>query len=214
MQSPKLTTVVVTGEVQVNHALREIGLTRGIVRDVVDAAVGARADALAVDPNGTPGLLSYIHGVRAIRLKLLPISGWRESRSGNVESTVNDKLGVQICFQNVDRACSDDPPQAISGKGSASRDLVQRGLFDTVADLETETGKIGRLPTVWMICVSADDNSVCAEVSCPNAFDGNQFDGFARRLFVINETIEPKLAKRIDSEKDSDIEFDIQVSKK
>ena len=70
---------------------------------------------------------AYINGVRAIRMDLLPL-GWRLSRTGNVEATVNDKLGIQICFQNVDIACTEQNPQAISGKGAGSRKLIQNGV--------------------------------------------------------------------------------------
>jgi hypothetical protein len=205
--------IVVTAPWQVDQALREIGLTRGIVRAVAIAAAGARADALAVDPNGTPGQLSYIHGVRTIRLMLLPFQ-WEVARNGNVESTVNHKLGVQLFFQNVHRACGDSDPEAISNKGSASRNLVKSGqgsLFGTPSD--TRADQIGQSPTVWIICVSADENSVRAEVSCPEVFEGDQFDGFVRRLIVVDESFDPKPTSRRDSDDDDGL-LDVAVTKK
>lgn len=205
--------VVVTTPWQVDQALRAIGLTRDIVRAVAIAAAGARADALAVDPSGTPGILSYIHGVRTVRLKLLPIEGWRESREGNVEATVNDAMGIQLLFQNVDRACGDNDPQAISGKGSASRHLIRSGQIDMFDAVDPKADQTGRRPTVWLICVSTDDDAVRAEVSCPDVFEGNQFEGFVRRLFVMDESIEPKPTPRRDSDDDDGL-IDIPVSKK
>jgi hypothetical protein len=88
-----------------------------IVTSIARKAAAAKAEALEIDPSSTPGTLAYINGVRAIRMDLLPL-GWRLSRTGNVEATVNDKLGIQICFQNVDIACTEQNPQAISGKGA------------------------------------------------------------------------------------------------
>lgn len=204
--------VMVTAPWQVDQMLREIGLTRAIVREIALAAAGARADALAVDPSGTPGMLSYIHGVRTTRLQLVP-SGWKVSREGHVESTVNHKLGVQLCFQNVDRACGDREPQAISSKGSSSRELVKSGQMDLFDAREKSAGQFGRVPTVWLICVSTDNESIRAEVSCPKIFEGDQFEGFVRRLFVVDESIAPKPTRRDDSD-DGDLDLDVPISKK
>lgn len=212
MSSANPLPVIVRVPRQVDQALRAIGLTREIVRSVALAAAGGRADSLAVDPSGAPGILSYIMGVRTTRLKLLP-DGWKESREGHVESTVNHKLSVQICFQNVDQACTDEDPQAISSKGSASRRLVKSGQMDFWGTPDSNTNQVGRVPTVWLICVSVNGESVHAEVSCPKIFEGDQFEGFVRRLFVVDESFEPKPTRR-DDDDDGEIQLDIPVSKK
>ena len=204
---------VVSDATEVKRGLRSIGLTPEIVREIAISAVSARAESLAVDPIGAPGLLSYIHGVRAMRLQLLPL-GWREDRSGNVEATVNHELGVQLFFQNVDRACAAVDPNAISGKGSAARNLVNSGQQDlfaskvTVAVLPT-----GKPPVVWLVCVSTNEatQTICAEVSCPKAFDGSQFEGFSKRYFVMSETLEPSFKRRGD---DGGMDIDVVVKKK
>lgn len=212
MAKPEELPVVVTVARQVDPMLREIGLTREIVREIALAAAGARADALAVDPRGTPGTLSYIYGVRMTRLKLVPLS-WKVSRQGQIESTINHKLGVQLCFQNVDRACSDRDPQAISPRGSSSRELIRCGQMDLFDTGEKNVEQLGQVPTVWLICVSVNNDLIRAEVSCPKVFEGSQFEGFSRRLFVVDESIEPKPTRRTDSD-DGDLELDIPVSKK
>ncbi len=205
---------VVRAEWQVDQGLRAIGLTREIVRQIAYAAAGARADAMEVDPSCAPGMLSYIFGVRHIRLLLKPL-GWRISRVGNVESTVNDAIGVQLCFQNVDIACGADDPEAISGKGAAARQLVKSGqgeLFPVAP--RKPIAAIGSTPTVWVLCVSADEYSVRAEVSCPEAFEGNQFDGFVHRLCVIDDTFEPQPTDRRQPDDLDGFDFDIAVTKK
>src|SRR5579859_3173222 len=118
MSSSKPLPVIAKATWEVDQALRELGLTRDIVREIAVAAAGGRAEALAVDPCSTAGTLSYIYGVRTTRLKLLPL-GWKEAREGNVEATVNHELGIQLVFQNVHHACGENDPEAISGKGSA-----------------------------------------------------------------------------------------------
>ena len=170
--------VVITVPWQVDQMLRGLGLTREIVREIALAAGGARADALAVDPSGTPGMLSYIYGVRMKRLKLLP-QKWEVSRQGHVESTVNHKLGVQLCFQNVDRACGDVEPQAVSAKGSSSRELIKSGQMDLFDTGEKNADQLGRAPTVWLMCVSADNDSwiLAAIVMPPKVFEGSDSRG-------------------------------------
>jgi hypothetical protein len=166
-------------------------LTVDIVTSIARKAAAAKAEALEIDPSSTPGTLAYISGVRAIRIDLLPL-GWRLSRTGNVEATVNDRLGIQICLQNVDVACTEQNPQAISGKGAGSRKLIRSGqaeLFDRNAADAVDA--IGSTPTVWVVCVSTDSKRLRAEVSCPEAFEGNQFDGFSKRIWVVDEDLEP-----------------------
>ncbi|HMH29080.1 MAG TPA: hypothetical protein VK580_10870 [Steroidobacteraceae bacterium] len=213
MADSKPKPVMVNIAWQVDQMLREIGLTRDIVRSIAVAAASGRADALAVDPSGTPGTLSYIYGVRKTRLLLIPL-GWQVSRHGHIESTVNHKLGIQLCFQNVDRACGDAEPQAISAKGSSARELIRSGQMDLFDTGEKSAVQHGHAPTVWLICVSADNDSIRAEVSCPKVFEGDQFDGFAPRLFCIDESTGPKPTRRDDTDDDGDLDLDIPVSKK
>lgn len=206
--------VIVSAEWQVRRELRALGLTPEIVRNVAIASAGARTDAMPIDPCSAPGTFAYIHGVRSIRRQLLP-NGWRISRVGNVESTVNDELGIQLCFQNVDRACGNKDPEAISAKGSAARRLVHDGQFELFPRGDKLVSKtFGSAPTVWMVCVSSDDDTVRAEVSCPASFEGGQFDGFVSRLFVVDESFGPQPGKENNSGDDDALDFDVPVTKK
>jgi hypothetical protein len=150
-----------------------------------------------------------------MRLALLP-TGWRIDRSSNVESIVNDKLGVQLIFQNVDRACRASDPKAISERGAGCRNLVNAGQGVLFESSGAEIVPLGTRPTVWLVCVSADDCSMCAEVSCPQSFEGSQFEGFGRRLLVVDETYDtPRSPKRDDSELDGgDDSINVVVTKK
>lgn len=210
--------VIVNDESEVKSSLHTlVGLTPEIVENVAMAVSVARTNSLAVDPCNAPGIQAYIYGVRNIRLQLLPL-GWRMSRVGNIESTVNDELGIQLCFQNVDQACRDQDPEAISEKGSGSRKLIYDGrqseLFGNVSEVARK--KYGSTPTVWVICVSVDEeNNVCAEVSCPKIFDGKQYNGFSKRIFVVDESSDPisKYNKK-SGDNDDSTDFEVRVSKK
>jgi hypothetical protein len=189
---PERKPVVVTADWQVKQELAALGLSPEIVKNVATAVASAKMDTLEIDPLSAPGTQAYIHGIRSIRLQLLP-NGWRISRAGNVESTVNDREGIQVCFQNVDSACGDRDPQAISAKGSGARKLIRDGrqmeMFENVK-ASVPTG-YGAVPTVWVVCVSTDEKRLRAEVSCPEAFEGDQFEGFSKRIFVVDEPLSP-----------------------
>lgn len=196
-------------------ALKHIGLSREAVVAVARAAAAARAEALPIDPVSAPGWFAYAHGVRHMRLRLLPSRGWRSSRTGNVESTVHDELGIQLCFQNVDSACKlNHEPHAISRKGAAARRQVAEGqgeLFD--APKSGGRNRLGCPPTVWVICVEATESSLRVEVSRPKSFQGEQFEGFHERIFVLDEEIEDLNVPAEDDTTDLD-DFDVPVSKK
>jgi hypothetical protein len=199
---------------EVDRELRALGLSRELVEEVAHRAAAARAEALPTHPVGFGGFNSYAQGTHAIRMRLLA-SGWKMRRDGNVEGTLSPDGKVLLVFQNVDRACAQRDPEAISGKGTASRKLVQAGqglLFpESLSAVEEAAGA-----TVWLLCVSADDYSVRAEVSCPKSFEGTQFDGFTTRLCVVDQTFEPgPVTGADDLDGDSgDDSFDVVISKK
>lgn len=209
--------VIISEPWTVSQELRSLGLTVEVVTHIARQAAAARAESLPeVDPCGTPGTFSYIHGVRAVRLRLIP-NGWNVSRFGNVESTVNHNLGVQLIFQNVDVACRSCDPQAISGKGAGSRKLVEYGrqgeLFERHNTQPTKL--IGVMPTVWAICVSTDEKRLRAEVSCPLVFEGVQFEGFSKRIFVVDEDFDPIMNSELPLDGDSgDDDVEVRIFKK
>lgn len=179
--------VLIRESSEVSSALTSLGISRELVERVAVEAIAARADTLPVDPLGTAGWEAYRYGVRHLRLGLRPTGKWRDSHAGNVESVVNDDHGIQLIFQNVDRAC--DPlhaPQAISGKGSESRRQVAAGQLELFTNPQTGVRMLGTAPVVWAVCVEASDTVIRAEVSCPRAFEGHQFDGFNQRIFVVD----------------------------
>jgi hypothetical protein len=208
--------VVVTAEWEVRQELRALGLSQEIIRNVATATAAAKADTLPIDPVNTPGTQAYIHGIRSIRLQLLT-EGWRMSRAGNVESTVNDDKAIQICFQNVDHACSDDDPQAISAKGSGARKLIRDGHQAEMFERTSDSALIvfGTVPTVWVVCVSTSEKRLRAEVSCPKVFEGDQFAGFIKRIFVVDESLDPTPESSQDRDDSAgSTEYEVRIAKK
>lgn len=214
--------VIVKDDLDVKHELSDLGITKEIILKIADAAATAKADTMAVEPLNAPGTNAYNKGVAAKRMSLIPL-GWRMSHNRGIEATVNDKLGIQFVFQNVDVACTERDPQAISEKGSGSRKLIyegqrQRDLFERVGGKREQI--LGVAPKVWLICVSTSGKKLRAEVSCPLLFEGNQFDGFAKRIFVVDQDYDPTPQARIHSDDDGDgdgnraDEFEVKIVKK
>jgi hypothetical protein len=214
-------TVVVSEILDAEHEVSQFDLKLSTIQKVARAASAARASALDLDVSFAPGMLSHIYGNRQLRLELLPL-GWRKGRSNNVESVINDELGIQIIFQNVDIACVIDySPQAISGKGAASRKLVQDGLqaelweipVDPPVNVDQAYSKRGVTPVVWMLCVSNDGNRLRAELSKPDKFEGDQFEDFSTRIFVLDEEngTDPDISIKPSSDDYDDAGFDIEI---
>jgi hypothetical protein len=200
---------------EVHQELQSLGLTTELVTTVARACSAAKAESLEIDPCSAPGTMAYIKGVRHIRLQLIP-QGWEVSRAGNVESTVNHERGIQLCFQNVDIACTSQDPLAISGKGAGSRKLILDGQADLFGiPAQGQPVVRGSVPTVWVLCVSIDAKKLRAEVSCPKIFEGNQFSGFSKRIFVVDEDLNPSPSdnKLPDDDIDGE-EFEVRIAKK
>jgi hypothetical protein len=219
-------TVVISEPLDAAQELSQLGLKLVVAQKVARAASAARASALELDVAFTPGMLSHIYGNRQLRLELLP-QGWRKGRFNNVESVINDALGLQIIFQNVDMACvADHAPQAISGKGAGSRQLVQQGLqtelweqpISLSTDSNKETSKYGVTPLVWMFCVSDDGKRLRAELSKPDNFEGDQFEEFSKRIFILDEESGPEPEVNVNPSSgdggDSGFEVEVKVAKK
>jgi len=214
-------SIVIREPLEAEQEISLLGLKLPIAQKVARSASAARASTLDIDVAFAPGMLSHIYGNRQLRLELLPL-GWRKGRFNNVESVINDDLGIQIIFQNVDMACVlGHSPQAISGKGSGARQLVQDGLqgelwekpVNEATDSSQASGQHGVMPLVWMFCVSDDGKRLRAEISKPNNFEGDQFEDFSRRIFVLDEEsgTDPDIAIKPSGSDDGDVDFDIDV---
>jgi hypothetical protein len=209
--------VIIKDAVEVRQALAAIGLTVEIIDKIADASATAKADTMAVEPLNAPGTNAYNKGVAATRLNLMPF-GWEMVHNRGIEPTVNYKLGIQVVFQNVDVACTDRDPQAISEKGSGSRKLVydgqrQKVLFERVEGAPEQIR--GAAPEVWLICVSTSGKKLRAEVSCPLLFEGNQFEGFSKRIFVMDRDYDPTPQARPNADGGGRVDdFEVKIVKK
>ncbi len=201
---------------EIKRSLDALGLTSDQIIKIGMAAAIARSEYLeGVDPVNYPGTQAYQAGIRHLRLETLP-SGWRTGNFRNIEIVVNDDLGIMLGFQNVDHACKDIEPQAISPKGEATRDLVAaphaQSLFPRADVVDSRPG--GSFPVVWFICVSANAKRLEVEVSRPKPFTEDHFVGFFDRIFVADKDIDLMEFPTAPAAEDIVDEPEILISKK
>lgn len=209
--------VIAIDDPSVNRELAALDLTKEIIANIADAVASAKADTMAVEPLNAAGINAYNKGVASIRINMLTRKGWRMCHKGGVEATVNDELAIQLIYQSVDMACTERDPQAISGKGSGARQLVYEGqqqeMFERVEGQRKQIH--GVAPRVWLICVSTSGKKLRAEVSCPDLFEGNQYDGFSKRIFVVDQDYEPSPGTLIKPDEDSGAaDYEVKIVKK
>ncbi len=209
--------IIIEQQVDVEASLARIGLTvDGIVRIAQAASFARREYLLGIDAANYPGTMAYHAGVRSLRLETLP-HGWVQDKFRNIEVIVNHRLGVMVGFQNVDRACAAIEPQAISRRGEATKQLVRTPHMESLF-LDAKTPSVrhtGAFPSVWFVCVAANEYLIQAEVSRPKPFEGDYFEGFDERIFVVNEHIDGEPEVLVDSAAYEEIDdLDIVITKK
>lgn len=166
------------------------GVTRDDLVDVIRNTLAERSSSVEVDPINAPGQLAYIAGTRHMRW-LFMSKGFVISRDRNVESVINPATGMKIAYQNVDLACAQRAPRAISGKKAGSAKIIgdaQGLLFPRPGDLpeavDPELVK-GLKSAVWYLCASFDGDDIRAELSLPASVKDGNFYGFLERIFII-----------------------------
>lgn len=210
------TTINIEGLAEVKRSLESIGLTPDQVIRIAKAAAAARSEYLPdVDPINYPGMQANHAGIRQLRLQTLP-ANWRPANFRNIEVVVSDDLGIMIGFQNVDRACKVEEPQAISPKGGAAREMVAKPYSASLFSDENVGADryVGSFPIVWLVCVSASLKRLEVEVSRPRPFEGSCFDGFFERIFVADEEMDSTAIASAPLAPEVEEDFDILISKK
>lgn len=197
-------------DLEVSQKIARFGLTKDDLIEVAKRAVTAKNDATSLDPINAPGTLAYIYGTRALREILGLRGGWTPDRTDNIESVYNEELDIRIIYQNVDQACRDIQPKAISGKGKASKRLVDDSTPSLFPEHDLQESLQAPNKTVWYLCVSSNEEEISVELSRPREIEDSQFSDFLERIFLMSETV---LEIFEDDEAEAD-DFEIKISRK
>lgn len=174
---------------EIDQRLKPFGVTRAEFFPVIEAVVGARADAVEDDPVNAGGLFAYIFGTRHLRGLFRP-KRWLRHREHNVESVRHPERRLSIVYQSVDLAASESHnPQAISGKGAGTDRIIDasQGSLFTREQLESiNRANVVQINTgLWFFCVSINGEDIRAELSLPSSLEGGNFKGFLERILII-----------------------------
>src|ERR1700692_4391520 len=217
--------------IEVDGRLKELGVTRDQLLEIVHAMVAARAACTDNDPPSAPGWSSWRFGTRRVR-EILRREGWLKDDSEQLSCVVNHSSGMRIAVGNTDDATGIDSTDAIpqnrSKKGAATDravDGTQQSLFgpeprkrDEKVVLFVPRTRHSASYVTFYICVFNEGDIVRAEFSCPIAVENGYFGGFSERIILVGPGDWPPEAKikkpEPESGSGSGSEFDIQVRRK
>ncbi|MCI2811193.1 hypothetical protein [Eoetvoesiella caeni] len=178
---------VLVDSVEVSDRLGQLGVSKDDLMQVIQAAVGARANATPFHPKSAPGMLAYIEGTFRLR-SVLVSKGWEcYVCRDNIESVFNESKNLKIVFQNADLAghpFADPVPSSRKGPGSAR--VVAMGQSMLFPELSNELPPELRAK-VWYLFVQAEGLDVRAELSCPISIQDDRFHGFSERIMLVQE---------------------------
>ena len=203
---PVFTTSMVTTPEAVDARLAELFVD---ITQII--AVGQTARAYADDaspsmPLNAAGMLSYIHGVGALREQLVG-KHFVLDRACGIESVVSRDRTVRIGFQNVDKCCVEMAPLPRTEKGSGAEALSGPNLFEHAG---IESGPLtGVKPDgilTYYVMVGVDGS---IELSCP-VIEKGKYVAWVERIFVYSPDADWDTAPQVDEGPVED--FDVSVS--
>lgn len=203
---PTFSTPIVSATDAVEVRLAELYTTREKIITVGRTARAYADDASPAMPLNAGGLLSYLHGVGALREQHVG-SDYVLDRACGIESVVSRDGAVRIGFQNVDKCCAEMPPIPRSEKGSGAETLSSPTLFEHFG---LETGPLSAIKPdgilTYYVMVGLDGS---IELSCP-VIEKGKFVGWVERIFIDSPEGEWEAAPQTDNDPVNN--FDISVS--
>lgn len=126
-------TKIFKGADDVDHRLRELGLTREPLIRVVRAASAERANVTELHAANAAGTFAYHHGIAALRREFIG-GGWTIDRHDSIESIFNEERNIKISLCNVDVACGRTHPRPRSDKGAGAERAAEPYLFSELKE--------------------------------------------------------------------------------
>jgi hypothetical protein len=215
--------------IEVDGRLRQLGVSREQLLEIVHAMVAAKAACTNNDPPGAPGWSSWRHGTRRSREVLRP-PVWLKDDTDQLSCIVNHSLGMRMAVANTDDSTGVDSqaavPQNRSKKGAATDraiDGTQQSLFGSIVSKRDEKVVLfvpkerhSSSYVTFYLCVFNEGEVVLAEFSCPIAVENGFFKGFSERIILVGPGEWPPTAraKKDDPDTGDGSEFDIPVRRK
>lgn len=219
-----MTLPVLKSPIDVGNRLHQLGTSKELLMDVVEAVVTARSEITENDPSGSRGWRGWQMGTRRNREvhASSPESDWKRDDRDQIASIINEKIGVRIIVCNTDEGTCIEAgrgPRNRSKKGAGTERVVDSQLSLDFPPIDRS--KVVQFPTkhsdavrTYYLCVYHEGDDIRAELSCAVETSNGFFCDFDERIFIVGgEAGESALIKRKTNEDDAS-EFDIPVSKK
>ena len=173
--------------------LDELGLSRALLLEVVDACVAAEGDCTANDPPMARGLKVYFAGVRRLRELLCP-AGWEKDDTGGFSTVVNHERRIRLAFMNADDGTCvvDAQPSNRSRKGpnserAASTNQTLLPGIEWPTSRADGTRPAGEDYVTWHLCVHIDQDVTRAELTLQSRFQDGFFTDCHERIFLTTD---------------------------
>ncbi len=187
-------------DVQVVPRLFQLRLPKDILLDVLDKAVGERANVTGSDPLGTPGTEMRRWTTRFLRddIRLRKL-GWKPCAHSQIEGIRNDSLQMKVAFMNTDQRTGvpEKSPANVSDRGSVAELLIahncsagQSELFDVPAPEDPILAY-----DFWYLCAYVGEKHVAAELSRPTEITNSFVSDYSERIILWRPGDKPGLRR-------------------
>lgn len=192
-----MNAVVYKHAMDVDRRLRELGLSRDELLEVVLAAVLGKSSCTDNDPPGAFGWMAWKEGCRRFRELFLSKKGFARSNDEGVPWVVDVIRSNRFTVANTDEGTGlvepHRQPQQCSKKGPATDRAVsanQLSLFESSGESPLAPSPISykRQPNrqlTWYLCIYSEGDVVRAELVCPKHMDGGYFLDFYERIIIL-----------------------------
>jgi hypothetical protein len=220
------TAKVTNGATSVRQELAMLGLTPEILYESIEFGENYRALCTPNDPPSFHGVTAWARSLRALR-EILASEGWTKDDAGNYSTVVNPDRSLAIAVSTGDKETGVyDParpfasPKLKHPKGNMTKEAVNRNVValflfaDMAADVKAKADELEAAEnrTTWMLLKRREKDTVFAELSLANDFDGGQVSGWEHRIILEPFDVEPIVDIGDDSGDDSgDLEIDVPV---
>lgn len=173
--------------------LEELGLSRSVLLEVVDACVAAEGDCTPNDPPMAKGLKVYFAGVRRLRELLCP-AGWEKDDRGGFSTVINHERRIRLAFMNADDGTCvvGAQPTNRSRKGPNSERAATTNQV-LLPGVEWPTIRVdGTRPAdgayaTWHLCVHISQEVARAELTLQSEFTAGYFTDCRERIFLTTD---------------------------
>lgn len=201
--------VVISDPLEVESELYALGLDRGELREVLDAAKWARGNSTEYDPPGYAGWNQYAIGTRSLRIVLMESRGWTKDDEGGLCRTISPDGTMAIVVSSGNRATGnpDAWPKTKNPKGRYSL----KGLNINRSQLELfESHPDAARPWLWFLLVNVRHGEVFGELSLPIDVDGHgRASDWLKRIMIGPDSSDDGDGGRLRLDVDDDLDIDV-----